>query len=293
MSLNRWNYVGGNPVNLADPSGNFPPIWCQAMTSKAMYEGCVDVFYGIEPINIAQIGEEFVTGERGCYKGPSAYRAPGYIEGTGLTLANTINVMFAAESVYDFATMEHSYFVNGAFDLPGIPGVGVSDFLWGITSTEYAGYVYGLKSNLSIHTAYSGAFVVGYIGASAGQQVVDFLGYSVGIGKTGFVSPGDPLVRGSANYISAGFGLDPLPIVDGGIGIISSVPASTIDYYQEKNNVQKERLFSDILYARHNVWISRFGPLYFSSVDINSRLKAAIKSLWYGIAYEDLHDEIK
>jgi len=49
MSFNRWNYVGGNPVNLTDPSGNFPPLWCQMMPNKATYELCVDSWYKIEP----------------------------------------------------------------------------------------------------------------------------------------------------------------------------------------------------------------------------------------------------
>lgn len=40
LSLNNWNYVEANPVNLVDPSGHFP-VWCQYAPSKAFYEACV------------------------------------------------------------------------------------------------------------------------------------------------------------------------------------------------------------------------------------------------------------
>jgi RHS repeat-associated protein len=78
-SLNRWNYVNSNPVNLTDPSG-YSPIFCQSMPTKGLYEYCVLTYYGLEPINPFELGQR-VQGERGCYTGPSAYRGPGYIEG--------------------------------------------------------------------------------------------------------------------------------------------------------------------------------------------------------------------
>jgi hypothetical protein len=51
LSLNRWGYVEGNPVNLTDPTGYFPPVWCQRMTSEVAYDQCVSEYYKIEPIN--------------------------------------------------------------------------------------------------------------------------------------------------------------------------------------------------------------------------------------------------
>ena len=295
MSLNRWNYTNANPINFSDPSGHFPPIWCQTMPNKGLYEVCVDLHYGIEPINPLEPGKE-VTGSQGCYHGPKAYRAPGYIEGTGLTIAapSIVNWLFAAESVYDFASMEHNYFFNGSFGLLGIPGVGVSDFLWGFTATEYAGYVYGLKSNSSINDDYPGPFVVGYIGASLGQEVIDLLGLTVGIGKTGFFSPYDPIIRGSSTYIVFGFGLDPLPIVDVGIGVISTMPvASPISYLKASNanKVNRMELFRDIMLGKHNVWVTRLGLSYFSPIDWASRISAAGQAMRYAGVYEELHDE--
>jgi hypothetical protein len=201
--LSKWNYVGGNPVNLTDPSGNFPPIWCQFMPNKALYEGCVDHWYGIEPIN--RLGE-FVDEERVCYTGPDEYRAPGHFQGTGLTLAipSIINWGFEIESVYDFATFEHSYFINGTDQIPILPGVGASGFVWGGTLDQYAGFVYGFRTNTSIGSDYSGPALTGFFGASLGlgPAGIDPLGPSVGIGSAGFVSITDPKKLTYSNSIS-------------------------------------------------------------------------------------------
>jgi len=285
MSFNRWNYVGGNPVNLTDPSGQFPPIWCQAMPNKATYEGCVDLWYGIEPINPFQLGEN-VLGDRGCYVGPIHYRAPGYVEGTGLTVALPwiVNWMFAVESVYDFATMEHNYFVNGAFNTLGVPGVGESDFIWGLNLTEYVGTVKGFASNSDIKNDYGGAFIMGYIGIS-GPPGPDQMGPSVGIGRTAFISPTNPMIRGSSLYVSAGFGVDILPVMDLGFGIISTIPP------RNEPNIYKYRglnLFLDILTGKHNVWISDFGPRSLRNATNGSRMIAALKSLRYLAAWEEI-----
>jgi RHS repeat-associated protein len=299
MSFNRWNYVGGNPVNLTDPSGNFPPIWCQMMPNKAMYEGCVDLWYGIEPISYFKMGEN-VTGGVGCYKGPTSYRAPGYIEGTGLTFAYIANGLFAAESVYDFATMEHNYFVNGASGVFGVPGVGGSDFIAGISGNEYAGYVYGFRyeKGYSINSDYPGPFIEGYIGASVSPVVVDFLGISIGTGTIGFISPSDPMIRGYSHYISFSLGLDAMPLIaDGGLGVISTMELNKeAESYldpNDKTKVLSGKLYSDILFGKHNEWLTRLGLTYFAPADLASRVGAAYKSLKYAAAYEDLHDKNK
>lgn len=53
LSLNRWVYVEGNPVNYIDPTGHYfeMPDWCQMMPTKWMYEGCVLKKYGLESID--------------------------------------------------------------------------------------------------------------------------------------------------------------------------------------------------------------------------------------------------
>jgi hypothetical protein len=261
------------------------------MTNKALYEGCVDLWYGIEPIHYFNMGE-FVTGERGCYHGPSEYRAPGYIEGTGLTLASPsiANWLFAVESVYDFSTMEHDYFVNGSFDISGLPGFGLSDFLWGGVGTQYSGYVYGLRTTQSINDQYPGAAFVGYLGISGGTGSGLREGIGVGIGTTGFVSIKDPTIRGYSQYISISLGFDPLPIVDAGLGIIQmkSATYNTPSTYIGDKGVKALNLYLDILLGRHSVWLSDF-QLLPSMLTLDSRFHAANSALKYITAYEDLH----
>ena len=213
LSLNRWVYVGGNPVNLTDPSGRFPPIWCQMMPNKATYELCVDHHYDIEPISYFTLGE-YVEGEQGCYSGPTRYRAPGYIEGFGLTVTpSVVNWLFAVESVYDFATMEQQYFINDY-----VPGLGLSDSIWGGAVSQYAGVVYGLRSDSSINFTYSGPVLQSY------KAISGDLGLGISAGRTTFRSPIDLMVHGETWHLAVSLGVDVLPVADLGAGILSLAP---------------------------------------------------------------------
>jgi RHS repeat-associated protein len=171
MSMNRWNYVGGNPVNLTDPSGNFPPIWCQSMPNKAMYERCVDNWYGIEPISYFTMGEN-VKGEKGCYKGPIEYRAPGYLEGVGLW---ALIHRGGYERVYDFARMEatnFNYYGSGGNDAIDL----------GIGGMFYIGKVTGFRSDIVLEKSYRGLSSSYTLGPS-----ID-IGFGIGAGQGGFIS---------------------------------------------------------------------------------------------------------
>jgi RHS repeat-associated protein len=294
MSFNKWNYVGGNPVNLTDPSGNFPPLWCQFMPNRAFYEGCVDLWYGIEPIT--HLGE-YVVGERGCYTGPFEYRAPGHFQGTGLTLALPwiVNWRFEVESVYDFATFEHSYFINGTDQIPVLPGIGASDFVWGGMLDQYAGFVSGFRTDTSIGSDYSGPAITGFFGASAGLAVIDPFGPSVGIGIAGFVSLSDPRVRGAGVYVSIGFGVDAFPFAyDGGFGLLSLTnrPFTVTNYKNDNNSINKARLFYDIISARHDIWVQGFNPQTYAA-GFPSRTATAMMALTYARVYEEIMHGIK
>jgi len=289
MSFNKWNYVGGNPVNLTDPSGNFPPIWCQMMPNKATYELCIDQHYDIEPISYFALGAN-VEGEWGCYSGPTQYRAPGYIEGLGLTITPSIvNWLFAIETVYDFATMEQQVFINDY-----VPGLGLSDVAGGISVAKYAGAVYGLRSDRSINFTYPGPVFQYYNGVSGGIELFQTAGLGVGIGKTRFVSLIDLRVRGETWFISGSFGVD-VPIVDVGGGIMSLAPLTKVsnNYLNPKdsNKVEWFRLYSDILFGRNSIWGYPSNPFGSNNIPIDwaARILAANNALKYAAVYEDLH----
>jgi RHS repeat-associated protein len=123
-SFNKWQYAYSNPVNLTDPSGYFPE-WCQSMPNKETYAVCVLTFYKLQVINPFDIAKS-VQGEKGCYTGPTEYRAPGYIEGYGSTFTSVWYVGFH-EMVYDFATMQRTDF--------NAKGYGLHDTSIGLLST--------------------------------------------------------------------------------------------------------------------------------------------------------------
>jgi hypothetical protein len=295
LSLNRWGYVEANPVNFVDPTGHSPRfsprILCQMMPSKAMYERCVGTIYGIEPINYFG---EFVDGKPGCYKGPEYYRAPGYFKGTGITIAYPwiVNWRFAVESVYDFATFQHGYFTNGADWAPIVlPGVGVSDFVWGGILEQYGGIVYGFRTDTSILRDYPGWAVTGFLGASAGPAGADPFGPSIGTGRGSFRSLADFKIRGEGVYVNVGFGVDAFPtFLDAGFGLIhmTQAPLSTVTPYKYADNtINREKLFTDILFGKHNVWITDIESTAYS-LGFPERMTAALASIFYGLVYEDI-----
>jgi hypothetical protein len=302
LSLNRWVYGYGNPINLIDPSGLKPRpphshFSCQMMPTKAFYELCILRQYGLEPISYFELGQT-VQGAQGCYSGPIEYRAPGYIEGYqfGVAIPVFTSLTWGHESVYDFATMEQHDFDVGMTDWTDI-GIVLSDLGVGISAAEYAGNVKGLKSSLSLREAYKGGVIqitkglgIGIVGAE--------LGLGAGAGKSSFVSTSDWMVRGTTWYIGLNGGADVLPIVDVGISLhLNYVPSSKPgeSYLMGDKHVDETRLYTDILFGRHNVWPVRSDPLHGDiPMDWASRSLGMLMAMKYVRAYEELHfDESK
>ncbi len=294
MSFNRWNYGYGNPVKYTDPSGHFP-TFCQSMPTKGLYELCVLGNYGLEPISYLELGER-VQGSQGCYSGPSEYRAPGYIEGYqfGIAVPTFVSITYAYESVYDFARMEQHNFSVGLSDPLRDVGVVLSDLGVGISASEYAGVVYGLKSSLSLREAYKGEAI--QLTRGVGVPIIGAAG--AGVGKSSFVSTTDLMVRGTTWYIGLSLGEDVLPIYDLGISLhMNYVPSGSGDNYltTDKRGIDEIRLYSDILYGRHNVWPIGSNPILGDiPFDWAARSLGYVLAQRYVHAYKELHfDENK
>jgi hypothetical protein len=187
------DYGYDNPVIYADPSGHFPEF-CQSMPTKATYELCVLAYYSLEPISYYELGMR-VSGKQGCYKGPTDYRAPGYIEGIGVFQPDPLIVQewSGNEVVYDFAKMQRASF--------SYKGSGISNLWLGGGISLYVGGVMGFRTDKDIVRDYGGPFRVAQLGVSLSLIV------GVGTGITGFKSLGDPLVRGNTSYIGGSIGV--------------------------------------------------------------------------------------
>jgi hypothetical protein len=154
---------------------------------------------------------------------------------------------------------------------------------------QYAGFVQGFRTDTSIDNDYSGAAFTGIFGASIGPAIVDPIGPSAGIGVMGFNSISDYKVRGNGIYISLGFGVDAMPVFDAGVGLISMTnnPFGESTKYKSGNSILKAQLFTDILIAKHNVWLSNYNPISYTHGFVG---RAAIASM--AIHYAQVYEEI-
>jgi len=207
LSLNRWMYVEGNPVNLTDPTGHFPE-WCRSKWTKWGYAKCVLDNYNLEPAGSIFLNGDAVKdvkGSSGCWSGPVHYRAHGYIE--GYSWFGTI-AWGGTEIVYDFSTMERSEFRYS--------GIGVNDSVIGGGYAPYAGIVEGLRSDMSLREKYLGlAFIESY-----GLDIPILLdGLSVGLGGTKATAIQDWKLKAYSIYLGIGGSLG-LPYGDVGYGVV-------------------------------------------------------------------------
>ena len=224
---NLYTYTRDNPVNYTDPSGHYVDL-CQMMPTKGLYEACVLARYQLEPINLFALGAT-VKGQQGCYTGPSAYRAPGFLEGADFYYGGWPMGLNGQEVVYDFATMERSNF--------SYFGGQIGSFVTFIGGSAYLGNVSGFPSNNALQQAYSGIFVTFSGGASTEK--------AIGAGASVFFSPGDPALNGRTFYVGLGLGVN--WVVDLSAAVTNYSPDSPVTLYAHDGSVDRGKLVNDIL----------------------------------------------
>ncbi len=145
LSMNRWMYVEGNPVNLTDPSGKFPE-WCRSISTRHLYEDCVRSAYGLSAPSQHDImprsdlrENSSKYGSPGCWKGPVAYTAPGILLGGSVTISAIGSVGVGIERVFDFANMTSQWFditTYGFTDSVGLNGAGYYGIILGLNNAD-------------------------------------------------------------------------------------------------------------------------------------------------------------
>lgn len=259
-----------------------------------MYETCVSIHYGIQPMSIFELGK-YVEGEKGCYSGPTQYRAPGYFEGVQFGIAVPIFVHFtgAVDSVYDFATMEQQKFSVG---ITSPLGGGFTDMGVGFFASEYGGIMLGFKSGSTITQDYSGPTRVASGGIGLGLVEGAEIGPGVGAGISLSYSRQDPNIVGGAWYIGVSFGADAVPVVDGNISELVYTPHGAVtDYKMPNGKIDTGRLYADILQGRHSGWLIPLDVNVSTMPPIGdaTRFAGFSMAVFYAKTYEELHETNK
>ncbi len=277
QSMNGWSYVGNNPINLIDLTGETPfrADYCMTAFLPSEYAHCVRQEYGVKGFDFFSFedpdeGFDFLGGS-GCWYGPVPYRAPGYVEGLSTVAGAAIHGTSGSEVVYDFATMQRQSFTYRG---------GVLQDNGGVIASEYIGEVYGFRTSrfgwnsYTITDDYSEWFVFLSLGAGAGVVLGLELGPSIGAGVIFFASPTSPSIRGYAFYGSGGLSLDPVPILDVSAGVTFYKSPSNIitDYRQQgpfggRTYVIESQLRNDILRGVDSPWRPGI-PKHFGPVDV-------------------------
>jgi hypothetical protein len=223
-----------------------------------------------------------VTGERGCYSGPTAYRAPGYLEGADFVYGGWPMGVEGREGVFDFATMERSKFAYRGAQIGSFVAFVGGSIYWGTIS----GFPFG--DSRDIVDAYSGYFVTVSKGFSVGE------GGSIGAGRNYFFSPTDLALYGRSTYIGASFGAN--IVLDLGAAVTYYFQDSSVTSYASNGHVRRGELINDIwrgagspfsywkeVLASHGISITRPLPNEYISIQ---RGYAVLLANWYADAYE-------
>lgn len=271
LSLNRWMYVEGNPVSLADPTGMFPE-WCKSASHQLAYENCVRDYYRLSPPAFSNnyMSDE-VYGSSGCWHGAPAYEGGGYVEGMGLY---TLIANGSLSYVFDFATMESQPFKDIFY--------GIGDAALSINAFIYFSGIYGFDSTSDIFSDYSGPYY--FINAGLSTDAPVELPVGIGTGLT-FSTSANPFLKiiTAGVYYNAGTA-DPLPIVDGLIGLGSVHTAvETAKSYVINGRVNLGQLVPDIS-AGHPV-ISQF----YSGIATPYRTAGIATALYWAWIYNEVH----
>ncbi len=290
MSFNRWIYVEGNPVNLTDPSGKFPE-YCQAMSSRLLFEDCVRNAYGLSRPRLYTLlpyyQNKLTQNDRpGCYlvspEAPIPYDAQGYLEGV------TSNIVFnvtGTERVYDFSTM-----TGATFDVEGWV---ISDTILGMTFNTYFGTIGSLPGN----------------GFSSQRTIEDYNGWSY-FDSIGASIPTKWIIPTAGGYRSRfmSFALEPIMGVEYGIavGVAKDIPILDIGIGATKATIRKESIrsyvyrnpvgaeFVDEGKLAHDIFVGNNSPWdkksWFEAPLLLERFHAINMVYRWAKIYEDMHN---
>jgi RHS repeat-associated protein len=286
LSLNRWMYTEGNPVNFTDPSGRSitPRFSCQMMPTKALYELCILGHYDLEPISYFRLGES-VQGQPGCYSGPSEYRAPGYLEGVEGHIGGIPSYTTGLEMLYDFANMQRARFK--------FQGITVNDGLVGGGVSVYFGKALGLRSDRSLPDYYKDVSLSGSVGMSFDVII------GGAIGRGGFVALSSetlPMLRGNTWYTGASVSGDALEGLDLSGSWVNYIPVSAEpDRYVVGGKLNEAKLYADITSGAESPWesqwefIGNYPPILVDKMIV--RAYGLYLGHKYVSAYKELHNE--
>ncbi|NJN99332.1 MAG: hypothetical protein HC875_37160 [Anaerolineales bacterium] len=285
QTMNGWSYVTGNPVNLTDASGMYPPLSC---TSDNPFDPvCYDPFllpgpkvtHGVS--NQRKNSDTLPPSPKLGWRGPintcmsdDFFQAPGYAEGvaTSGSLGLIVAYVKGEEVVYDFATMERGVFQYRDMPLtdpdlvPYTPGFTTAAF-------DYSTMVYHLDlerfdSNRNLEREYSGPATSLSFGASASIKLSKLLPPSLsdklGAVGAGIVKSYSPSVQGVGTYRTNGLGFSPIPIVGASFSQADYIlkPGTVRKQYGAKGYIDREdinQIKNDIMSGVDSPWSQPWG----------------------------------